>query len=110
MALPELTELLPKEISPQPIRAPEGMRHFTVYRTTDTSGVSGTGIIAQGCLFANGAAAIQWLGGPDPGDVQTKDWEKWLSVHVKAHPENGTVITFSNGEQLDFRAEPESED
>lgn len=103
MKLPELTDLLPKEISPQPIRAPEGMRNFTVYRTTDTSGVSGIGIVAQGCLFANGAVAIQWLVGPDPGDVQTKDWDKWLNVHVKAHPENGTIITFSDGEQLDFR-------
>ena len=110
MALPELTELLPKDISPIPKRVPEGMRTFTVYRSNDTSGVSGTGIIIQGCLFANGSVAIQWLGGPDPGDVQTKEWEKWLAVHVKAHPENGTVITFANGEQFDYRAEPESED
>lgn len=102
-ALPDISELRPKKPSPKPQRAPEGMRTFTVFRTSDTSGVSGTGITCQGTLFANGKAAIQWLGGPDPGDVVVKDFDKWLDVHVKAHPENGTVITFDNDEQLDFR-------
>ncbi len=38
------------------------MRRFRINRITDISGTSGTGIIAEGCLFSSGKVAISWLG------------------------------------------------
>ena len=98
---PDLTSLLPKKI-PEIPPVPEGMRLFTMYRSDDTSGVSGSGkIVLQGCVFANKKVAAQWLVGPDPGDTQVKDdWERFLSTHVYSHPENGTILTFGDGEQI----------
>lgn len=106
---PPIKELLPKDIEELP-PVPEGMRPFTVFRQHDESGVSGKGLIIQGVLFANGKCVIQWLVGPDPGDTQVKDWDKFLAVHIESHPQNKTIITFANGEQLFFEPEETPED
>lgn len=37
------------------------MRRFKVKREEDESGVSGTGVVAEGVEFENGKVAIQWL-------------------------------------------------
>ena len=37
------------------------MRTFELHRIEDTTGISGTGIIAQGCKFDDGTAAMRWL-------------------------------------------------
>lgn len=37
------------------------MRLFNLVRTDDVSGVSGVGIIAQGVVFDNGKAVLNWL-------------------------------------------------
>jgi L-alanine-DL-glutamate epimerase-like enolase superfamily enzyme len=103
--IPTIDDLLPKPIAPQP-PVPHGMRTWTMYRHEDESGVSGTGIVAQGVVFANGMATIQWLVGPDPGDTQVKsDWEKFLDTHVRSHPTNKTIITFGDRQQLVFEPE-----
>lgn len=38
------------------------MRVFILNRHRDISGVSGTGIVAEGVVFANGKIVIAWLG------------------------------------------------
>lgn len=38
------------------------MRRFNLVRREDVSGVSGTGIVAQGIEFDNGKASMCWLG------------------------------------------------
>lgn len=38
------------------------MRRFKVYRSEDVSGVSGTGVVAEGVEFSNGKVAVSWLG------------------------------------------------
>lgn len=35
-------------------------RRFILYRDEDVSGVSGTGIVAEGIVFAKGSAALTW--------------------------------------------------
>lgn len=101
--------LMPKPIPPV-IRAPQGMDCFTIYRTNDQSGISGTGIIAQGVRFATGHVAVQWLTPPPDGDLQTKDsLDKFLSVHVLPHPENETIITWANGRQEHYPPKDEGE-
>jgi hypothetical protein len=36
-------------------------RTFDLVRLTDVSGISGTGIVAEGCVFSDGTTAMRWL-------------------------------------------------
>lgn len=38
------------------------MRRFTLLRSIDVTGVSGTGIIAEGIRFSDDTVVIRWLG------------------------------------------------
>lgn len=42
---------------------PSGMRRFVLNRQVDETGISGTGIVAEGCVFSNGWVALTWLTG-----------------------------------------------
>lgn len=37
------------------------MHKFNLVRNTDVSGVSGTGIVAEGVVFTDGTCAMRWL-------------------------------------------------
>lgn len=37
------------------------MRTFELHRDVDSSGVSGTGVVAEGVQFANGKCVICWM-------------------------------------------------
>lgn len=37
-------------------------RHFRLMRDVDSSGISGTGHVADGVVFSDGEAAVHWLG------------------------------------------------
>ncbi len=82
-------------------RAPDGMRRFTMGRQFDVSGVSGTGIVLEGVLFSTGVVVIHWLTPPPRGSISVFDsLEQFLSIHVRPHPDNRTVLTFEDGEEL----------
>lgn len=42
---------------------PEGSipKRFQFHRDRDESGVSGVGVVAEGCLFSNGFCTLTWL-------------------------------------------------
>ena len=40
------------------------MRRFFLVRMTDATGVSGTGVIAEGTVFSDGLSVIHWLREP----------------------------------------------
>lgn len=44
-----------------PDRKDSKMRLFRLVRTEDVSGVSGTGIVAEGVQFTNGRCVMSWL-------------------------------------------------
>ncbi len=54
----------------QPVRAAttvcprRGVRRFVLYREQDVSGVSGTGVVAEGVRFSDGRVALVWLRAP----------------------------------------------
>lgn len=46
-------------------------RRFELHRDTDISGVSGTGVVAEGIEFSDGVVALRWLvpaGNPGSGN------------------------------------------
>lgn len=82
-------------------RAPSGMRRFVMQRAYDASGVSGTGIVLEGVLFSTGVVVIHWLTPPPRGSISVFDsLEQFLSIHVRPHPHNRTVLEFEDGERV----------
>ncbi len=83
------------------VRAPHGMRRFTMGREFDVSGVSGTGIVLEGVQFSTGVVVIHWLTPPPRGSISVFDsFEQFLSIHVVPHPDNRAVLVFEDGEEL----------
>ena len=86
-------------------RAPSGMRTFTLRRESDTSGVSGTGVVLEGTLFTTGVVVVHWLTPPPRGSIAIFDTlDQLLSIHVRPHPENRAVLTFDDGVELSGEA------
>lgn len=59
------------------------MRRFVLVRRVDVSGVSGTGLVAEGVEFSDGRAATRWLA-PVGRPAQTCVWDRIddvLAVH-----------------------------
>jgi hypothetical protein len=48
-----------QEETGQPVKP--NLRRFLMVRTEDETGVSGTGIVAEGVQFANGWCVLSWL-------------------------------------------------
>ena len=77
------------------------MRSFTLSREEDVSGVSGTGLVLEGTLFSTGMVVVHWLTPPPRGSIAIFDsMEQLLSIHVRPHPENRTVLVFDDGLEL----------
>ncbi|QWF78727.1 hypothetical protein [Amycolatopsis sp. CA-230715] len=45
-----------------PTDAPVRSRRFHLQRDDDVTGISGTGRVAEGCLWPDGSANVQWNG------------------------------------------------
>ena len=63
---PEEVDLKPK---PPPPLAPRGIRTFTVCRKRDETGISGTGVVIEGAIFATGQCIAHWLYPPPRGGI-----------------------------------------
>ena len=88
-------------------RAPSGMRGFTMQREFDASGVSGTGTVLEGVQFSTGVVVIHWLTPPPRGSISVFDsLDQFLSIHVRPHPDNHSVLRFDDGEELVDVREP----
>lgn len=93
-------DLLPK--APAKL-APRGIQTFTVFRSSDESGVSGDGIVIEGVSLATGQCVIHWLYPPPKGGIAIfESMDDFIKVHIKPHPTNKTIITFDDGLQLRF--------
>ena len=56
------------------------MKRFVLNRKKDISGVSGTGIVAEGVQYSNGKIAMQWLSGT-PTLETTDSIEAIIRIH-----------------------------
>ena len=93
-------ELKPKKPSRL---APEGIRTFTVARQYDETGVSGEGVVIEGVTLATGQCIANWLVPPPRGSIAVFDsMSDFITVHIRPHPSNRTIITYDDGEQERF--------
>ena len=60
------------------------MRAFQLVRETDVTGVSGTGIVAEGVEFTDGTVALRWVG-KDPTSVVFHDHGIESVEHIHGH-------------------------
>lgn len=60
------------------------MRIFQVLRDEDVSGVSGTGLVAEGIEFWDGVVALRWYG----EDASTVVWPN-LDAAIRVHGHDG---------------------
>jgi len=56
------------------------MRRFHLVRHVDLTGVSGTGVVAEGCEFSDGAVAIRWRGNR-PSTAVWRDINDAMFIH-----------------------------
>ena len=93
-------DLIPK--SP-PKLAAQGISAFTVCRQHDESGVSGEGVVIEGVVLATGQCIVHWLYPPPRGGIAVFDsMSDFVKVHIEPHPDNKTIITYQDGEQVTF--------
>jgi hypothetical protein len=72
------------------------MRRFELHRTEDVSGVSGTGVVAQGVEFDDGVCALRWL--TDwPTSVVFHDRGADAVEHVHGHNGRTEVVWLDSG-------------
>ena len=57
-----------------------GPRTFELVRYRDPSGVSGTGVVAEGCEFSDGSVALRWRG-DNPATAVWPNLTAVLAVH-----------------------------
>jgi hypothetical protein len=71
-----------------------GVRRFVLQRNEDVSGVSGTGIVAEGVEFSDGTVVIRWLS----DHRSTVIWPDLHHVEVIHGHDGRTVIEFLDEE------------
>jgi len=76
------------------------MRRFQLHRDQDVTGVSGTGVVADGVLFPDGAVTIRWRG-DRPSTVAWACIED--AFHVHAHGRHHFARRAGSGAAADRR-------
>jgi hypothetical protein len=66
------------------------MRLFWLNRRVDKSGVSGTGIIAEGVVLSDGTAVLRWLKGHKSTAIYD-NVQQLVAIHGHQH---ATLVTF----------------
>jgi len=104
---PELETEEPVSADPEALKpkkpsrlCPRGIQTFTVARQSDETGVSGEGVVIEGVLLATGQCIAHWLYPRPKGSIAIFDsMNDFVTVHIKPHPSNRTIITYDDGEQ-----------
>ena len=72
------------------------MNVFKLKRNFDESGVSGTGIVLEGCVFSDDTCIIRWCTPNTPPTTGIYDtYQDFYDIHIKAHPTNKSEIITS---------------
>lgn len=89
MSASKATHMDTKPVPPTS-RADCGARRFVLRRHRDSTGISGTGIVAVGVAFADGAATMRWQAPGRPATTVTADC--WRDIEVLHGHGGDTVI------------------
>lgn len=75
------------------------IRTFEVRRDVDVSGISGTGLVAEGVLFSDGKCVTRWIDQAPMFEGTVTTWDRLTAAGVeKIHGHNGqTVLVWTNG-------------
>lgn len=83
---------------------PAGLTVFEVIRQNDESGVSGTGKVLEGVVWADGSCSVRWVAvGADSSWVnygnenESTGFHKFMAIHVSSHPTNDVIMKFTRG-------------
>lgn len=57
------------------------MRRFHLHRLQDVTGVSGVGIVAEGCVFTDGSCVVRWTSST-PSTTLYANLEHMEKVHL----------------------------
>lgn len=69
------------------------MRRFLLIRNDDVSGISGTGVVAEGLEFSDGTAVMRWLRAPYGLNIYTS-----VNALIAVHGHEGrTKIQWTDG-------------
>jgi hypothetical protein len=84
----------PQPSTQPPTRLPGAPRAFLLVRHRDPSGVSGTGVVAEGTEWSDGSACVRW-----PGEHASMTfWETGVAAIEAVHGHNGaTEVLFVPG-------------
>lgn len=73
---------------------------FSMFRSSDESGVSGVGKVLDGVIFPCGKVAVCWDPQESRVDVNSvavyDSFDAFREVHIGQHPTNGTEVKFLN--------------
>jgi hypothetical protein len=72
-------------------------RIFKMVRNGDETGVSGTGVVADGIEFPNGMVSVCWRSKTPSVNVY-RSFVEFKHVHIDAHPSNDTEIKWAEVE------------
>ncbi|MEV6035995.1 hypothetical protein AB0L65_32910 [Nonomuraea sp. NPDC052116] len=68
------------------------IRRFRLHRVEDVSGVSGTGVVAEGVVFSDGWTVLHWLDREPMNEPSIVTWlNKGHEGVVKVHGHNGST-------------------
>lgn len=70
-------------------------RLFKMVRNQDETGVSGTGVVADGIEFPNGMVSVCWRSKTPSVNVY-RSYVEFKHVHIDAHPSNDTEIVWAD--------------
>lgn len=62
------------------------MRIFTLQRDEDVTGISGTGVVAEGVEFSDGAVVLKWIVGEHQSTVS---WPRGIESVEAIHGHDG---------------------
>lgn len=74
------------------------MRPFVLYRVEDSTGVSGTGVVAEGVEFSDGRVALRWCVGEHRSTVM---WDSIASVRAIHGHDGKTKVTWGDETEED---------
>ena len=83
-------DVVPKEVDGP--KKPE-IQIFEMIRHNDDSGISGTGLILEGCVFSTGKCVVTF-NGPTPSIIVWDSFDQFKKIHIDSHPDNNTELVW----------------